>query len=308
MPPRDRFPDLNLLFALDALLAEQNVSRAAARVGLSVPAMSHALARLRKQLGDPLLVRAGQQMAATPRALDLRAEVAALVGAARGVMAPPPATEIRALRRTFRVRTSDYILAVIGTRLDRNLRAASGVQLHVQPSGREDPAALRDGALDLAIGVYDYSPYSDLPSDLRIQQLYDDEFVCVVRRDHPRIGRAVSLAEFAALEHVQVAPRGDPGGYVDELLEQAGHTRRIARAVPYFLAGLLLVGETDYIMTTSRVLARRLGRRFGLKLVAPPRALGLEPYQVAQIWHPRNDKDPPHRWLREQIVAAAAVH
>jgi DNA-binding transcriptional LysR family regulator len=269
--------------------------------------MSHALARLRTQLGDPLLVRAGQQMTATPRALDLRAEVAALITAARTVMAPPPASDLRTLRRTFRIRTSDYLLAVLGTHLDRNLRPAPGVLLHVQPSGRDDPAALRDGAIDLAIGVYDYSPYSDLPSDLRIQQLYEDELVCLVRDDHPTVkrGKPLGLAEFAALEHVQIAPRGNPGCYVDDLLASQGLERKIARAVPYFLAGLLLVAETDYIMTTSLVLARRLARKFGLRRVAPPHALGLEPYQVAQIWHPRDDRDPPHRWLREQIADAA---
>jgi DNA-binding transcriptional LysR family regulator len=300
-------PDLNLLFALDALLAEQNVSRAAVRVGLSTPAMSHALARLRKQLGDPLLVRAGQQMTATPRALDLRAQVAGLVAAARGVMAPPPVSDLRLLRRTFRLRTSDHLLAILGARLDRFLRTAPDVLLHVQPSGRDDPALLRDGALDLAIGVYDYAPYSDLPSDLRIQQLWEDEFVCLVRRDHPTVRRKLSLAQFAALEHVQIAPRGNPGGYVDEMLGKHGLERRITRAVPFFMVGLQLLAETDYLMTTSSVFARRLARKFGLRIVAPPAALGLEPYQVAQIWHPRDDRDPPHRWLREQVAAAAKI-
>src|SRR5436309_3377765 len=114
-----KLPDLNLLIALDALLQEENVSRAAARVGLSTPAMSHALARLRTQLGDPLLVRAGQHMVPTPRALDLRDRVHALARDARATLAPAPASDPRTLERTFRLKASDHLLTVMGPALDR---------------------------------------------------------------------------------------------------------------------------------------------------------------------------------------------
>lgn len=297
--------DLNLLIALDALLQEENVTRAAARVGLSTPAMSHALARLRTQVGDPLLVRTGQRMVPTPRAAGLRGRVEAVVREARDVLARPPIEDVRALDRTFRIHTSDHLISVLGSDLDRLARDAPGVTLHVMPCVAETPALLRDGAIDLAIGVFDYSPYSELPSDLRIQQLYEDEFTCVVRAAHPTVKRALTLAQYAALEHIQIAPRGNPGGYVDELLARHGLQRRIQRALPYFLAGLALVAETDYVLTCSVVLARRMQRRFGLRLVAPPRDLGLEPFQFSQLWHPRHDRDPPHRWLRD-IVAKAA--
>ncbi len=122
--------------------------------------------------------------------------------------------------------------------------------------------------------------------------------------DHPRIGRTLSLAQYAELEHVQVAPRGAGGGYVDELLARHALQRRIARAVPYFLAALALVAETDYLLTISIRLARRLAPRLGLRMIAPPRAPGLEPYQIAQLWHPRNDRDAAHRWLREAVAEA----
>jgi DNA-binding transcriptional LysR family regulator len=298
-------PDLNLLVALDALLQEQNVSRAARRIGLSTPAASHALARLRAQLGDPLLVRAGQRMVATPRAAELRDRVHALATEALAVLSPAAPSEPRTLARTFRVTASDHLLAVMGPTLDRLLRGAPGVNLHVAALVRDEPAELRDGTLDLAIGVYDYSPYSELPAELRIQQLFEDRFVCVVRGDHPAVGRTLSVAQYAALAHVQVAPRGSTGGYVDELLTRHGLRRRIARAVPFFLAALALVAETDYILTISLRLARRLAPRFGLRMIAPPRALGLEPYAVAQLWHPRNERDPGHRWLRDAVAEAA---
>jgi DNA-binding transcriptional LysR family regulator len=297
--------DLNLLIALDALLQEENVSRAAARVGLSTPAMSHALSRLRTQVGDPLLVRTGQRMVPTPRADSLRGRVEAVVREARQVLAPPPVEDVRAVERTFRIHTSDHLITVLGPDLDRLAREAPGVTLHVMPCIAETPALLRDGTVDLAIGVFDYTPYSELPTDLRIQQLYEDEFTCVVRAAHPTIKRALTLAQYCEVEHVQIAPRGNPGGYVDELLARHGLRRRIARALPYFIAGLALVAETDYLLTCSVALAKRMQRRFGLRTVAPPKELGLEPFQFSQLWHPRHDQDPPHRWLRD-IVARAA--
>jgi len=198
--------DFNLLIALDALLQEENVSRAAARVGLSTPAMSHALARLRTQVDDPLLVRAGQRMVLTPRADGLRARVEAVVREARDVLAPPPIEDVRTVQRTFRIHTSDHLITVLGGELDRLAREGPNITLHVMPCIAETPAQLRDGTVDLAIGVFDYSPYSELPTDLRIQQLYEDEFTCVVRAGHPDVARSLSLEQYAALEHVQIAP------------------------------------------------------------------------------------------------------
>jgi DNA-binding transcriptional LysR family regulator len=297
--------DLNLLVTLDALLQEENVSRAAARVGLSVPAMSHALARLRTQLADPLLVRAGQKMVPTPRARDLKDRVHALAGEARQLLAPASGEDLRVLDRTFQLKASDQLITVLGPALDRALRDAPHVRVQVTPTEREEAQLLRDGTIDLSIGVFDYLPYSALPPDLRIQQLFEDRFVCVARAGHPSVGKTLTLQQFAALEHVQVVPRGRIGGYVDELLGRHGLSRRIVRVVPYFLAALALVAETDYLLTTSIRLARRMAPKLGLRMVPPPRALGLEPYTVAQLWHPRNDRDAAHRWLREAVASAS---
>jgi DNA-binding transcriptional LysR family regulator len=301
---RVQLPDLNLLVVLDALLQEQSVSRAATRLGLSTPAASHALARLRVRLGDPLLVRAGQRMTLTPRAASMRERVEATVVEALGVFAPEQPRDIRTLERVFRIHASDHAVTVLGTAIDKLVRVAPKVSLQFLPSQADEAARLRAGAVDLAIGVYDYSPYSDLPSELRIQQLLDDRFACVVRAGHPTVKRTVSLRQFAELSHVQVAPRGQPGGYVDDLLAERKLSRTIVRAVPYFLAGLVLVAETDYVMTLSARLARRMARKLGLRVLEPPRELGLEPYAVAQIWHPRDDHDAGHRWLRDAIVRA----
>ena len=301
-----KLPDLNLLPALQALLEETSVTRAATRLGLSVPAMSHALARLRVQLDDPLLVRAGQRMTLTPRAVDLRPRVIAALAQATAALQPEHATELRDLTRTFRIHATDHALTILGPRIDRGARVAPNIALHVLPNQRDETRALRDGAIDLAVGVYDYAPYSELPSELRIQQLLTDEFVCVVRAEHPTVRSKLGLAEYAALDHLQIVPRGEPGGYVDELLAVHGLQRRVARAVPYFLAALVLTASTDYVLTVSRLLARPMASKLGLRLVAPPPELGLEPYALSQIWHPRDDRDPSHRWLRSVIAQAAS--
>jgi DNA-binding transcriptional LysR family regulator len=291
--------DLNLLVALDALLQEASVTRAGERVGLSTPAMSHALGRLREHLEDPLLVRAGRGMVLTPRAVALQPRVRAVLSEAGAVLTPERAFEPARLERTFRIHATDHVLTVLGATLDRlAAREAPRASLQFIPNAPDDAALLREGSIDLAVGVY-----SGLPPELRTQRLFEDRFVCVVREGHPKVGRKLSLEQFLALEHVQIAPRGRPGGYLDALLAARDQRRRVARAVPYFLAGLHLVAETDYLLTLSERVARALAPRFGLKLLAPP--LPLEPYVLSHIWHPRQDADPAHRWLREVLVRAA---
>lgn len=291
--------DLNLLVVLDAVLAESSVSAAGVRLGLTTSAVSHALGRLRRAFGDPLLVRAGRHLVPTPRAAALGAETRAILAAVDGLLAPAAFFDPATLTRTFRVYATDHVLAVLGAAFDRQLAERApraGVQFLANPA--DEVPALRDGSVDLAIGAYDA-----LPPELSIQRLFDDRFVCVLRGAHPRACSKLTLARYLALEHVLVAPRGRPGGAVDELLAERGLSRRVARTVPHFLAALLLVSESDYVVTISERLARALAPRFGLELAALP--LSSEPYTLSQIWHPRWDHDPAHRWFRGELVRAA---
>lgn len=297
--------DLNALVALDALLEHASVTRAAEQAHVSKPAMSQSLSRLRARIGDPLLVRTGAHLTRTPHAERLRPRVRQIVEDAFAVLARAGDADVGDLERTFRIHATDQALAVLGTALDRLARRAPAVTLHFQPAQSQDAALLRDGQVDLAIGVYEDPPYSELPGGLRIQKLYTDRFVCVVRRGHPRVGGRLDLARFVKLDHIQITPRGRPGGYVDDMLALHGLRRRIVRAVPYFLAGLLLVASSDQVLTISERLARPLARKLGLRILAPPPELGLEPYTTAQIWHPRSDPDAGHRWLRESVREAA---
>jgi DNA-binding transcriptional LysR family regulator len=291
--------DLGLLVSLDALLQEGSVTGAARRVGLSTPAMSHALARIRVRLGDPILVRAGRGMLLTPRALALRPQVHHVVTEARRALEPERAFVPAELSTTFVVHVTDYVLTVIGAAVDRILREeAPRVCVRFVPNSPDDPALLRDRGSDLAVGIY-----GELPQEMRSRALVTDRFVCALRAGHPAASGRFTLDQFVRLSHVQVAPRGKPGGYLDDMLRERGLTRTVARAVPYFHAALQLVSETDYVVTISERIARRYERQLGLRLFEVP--VELRPYALSLVWHPRVDADPGHRFLRDVFVRAS---
>ena len=292
--------DLGLLVALDALLQEGSVTGAARRMGLSTPALSHALARVRERLGDPILVRSGRGMLLTPRALALKAPVHLAVSEARRVLEPERPFVASELDRTFIVHASDYVLTVLGPTVDRLLREqAPRVSVRFVPNTLDDAALLRDEGSDLAVGIY-----GDLPQEMRSRSLLTDRFVCVVRKGHPAASARFTLAQFVELPHVQVAPRGQPGGYIDDVLRERGLSRTVRRAVPYFLTALQLVAETDYALTISERIARRYERSLELAVLEVP--LKLRPYALSLLWHPRVDSDAGHRFLREVFLRAAS--
>ena len=293
--------DLASLLALDALLQEQSVSRAATRLGISTPAASHALAKLRKRFGDELLVRAGRKMVLTPRAMALRELVRGAIASADLVFEDPDAFDPARMDREFILSTTDYVLSIFGRELEQVIgSSAPGLVLRVIPNAPDDGLRLRAGETDLAVGIY-----GELPPELKIRPIITDRLVCVVRADHPSVRQRLTLKQFTRLEHVQVAPRGRPGGYVDELLEERGMSRRVTRAVPYFRVGLEMVATSDRVLTVSERIARQSAAELGLRVLEPP--LPLEPFTLSLVWHPRRDGDLGHRWLRERLVEATTA-
>ncbi len=291
--------DLGLLVSLDALLQEGSVTGAARRVGLSTPAMSHALARIRERFADPILVRSGRGMLLTPRAQALKPQVHHVVTEARRTLEPERPFVPRELARTFVVHATDYVLTVLGGAVDRILREeAPRVCVRFVPNSPDDPSLLRDHGSDLAVGIY-----GDLPQEMRTRQLLTDRFVCVLRRGHPAESGRLTLEQFVRLPHVQIAPRGKPGGYLDDVLAERGLARTVARAVPYFVTALQIVGETDYVLTVSERIAKRYAASLGLRLFEVP--IKLRPYALSLVWHPRLDRDAGHRFLREVFLRAA---
>ena len=290
--------DLNLLVSLDAILATRSVTAAARRVGLSKPAMSHALGRIRALVGDEVLVRSGKHWVLTERARAMAAPLAAVLAEARALVSPERPFEPAELAREFRIHTTDHVLAILGVPIGRAAsREAPRAGLRFLPVIPDDVSSLRDD-VDLGIGVF-----PDLPPEFRKQTLFEDRFCCVVRRDHPHVRGRLTLKQYASMHHVLVAPRGRAGGTADAALAALGEQRRVTRAVPYFLAALHLVGESDCVATISVRLARAHAERFGLEIVRPP--LELPAYAIDQIWHPRVEADPAHAWLRRLIAGLA---
>lgn len=291
--------DLNLIAVLDAIVRTESVSRAAAEVGITKPAMSHALARLREQIGDPVLVRSGQKWQLTERAVALGERVRELATGARAVLGKPNEFDPQRSSREFRVHATDHTLALLGTLVGEALsRLSPGASLRFLPIQADDASALRSGDVDLALGVF-----PELPPEFRTQALFEERFACVVRKGHPRVKAKMTLATYLSLSHVLVAPRGKRGSAVDDELGARGHSRRVTRFVPYFLAALDQVSRTECSVTISERLARRYAGVFGLQVLKPP--ISLPTYTISQVWHPRVDADPSHRWFRRLVAGAA---
>lgn len=297
--------DLNLLTALDALLAEGSVVGAARRLNLSDSAMSRTLARLRAATGDPLLVRAGRGMVPTPHAEQLRDRVRELALGARTVLQPAGARlDLATLERTFTIRTNEGFVEALGARLISTLaEAAPLVRLHFAPKPDKSAASLREGLVDLEIGTP-----SETGPEMRIQALFRDHFVGTARADHPLFAAPITPGRYAACLHVATSRRRHRHGPVDEALAALGLSRRVLAVVAGFPAALAIVAGSDLV---THVPASLLGAVLPDGVVASRPALRCFPLPVAtdtitvsQIWHPRLDADPGHRWLRGIMLAA----
>ncbi len=286
--------DLNLLVVLRALLSERHVTRAAARVGLSQSATSHALSRLRDLFDDPLLVRSGRELSLTPRAARLLPTLDRALGELESAVAGEPEFDPKTARRTFTIGMADYMQALVMGPLLRQLEMeAPDVDLTVVvfPNLRE---LVDTGAIDLALSIADADGRG-----LSRAPVFRENFICMVRRGHPQIRKAPSLDKYLAQRHVVIAPRGTEGSYIDTALAKRGLSRRIALRVTNFLIAPVVVCETDLINTMPARLARQLCKYYPLRLVKPP--LQLPDFEYSMYWHPRLDQDPAQIWLREFV-------
>lgn len=284
-------PDLNLLITLDVLLAEGSVARAAERLRLSPSAMSRALSRLRETTGDPLLVRAGRGLVATPRALALREQVHQLVLGAEAVLRPEQAIDLARLARTFTVRTSDGFVENFGPGLLARIAGeAQGVRLHFLQKADKDSTPLRDGRVDLETGVIEES----LSPEVRSQALFTDRLVGVARGGHPLAAGPLTAERYAAEQHVIVSRSGFESGAVDRPFLPSGFERKVGTIVGGFSAALSLARASDLVATVpERHTASLRSGMFSFALPIPTVA-----FTVSMLWHPRLDADPAHRWLR----------
>jgi DNA-binding transcriptional LysR family regulator len=292
-------PDLNLLVTLDVLLAEGSVARAAQRLRLSPSAMSRALARLRETTGDPLLVRAGRGLVPTPRALELRERVGQLVQDGAAVLRPAKTLDLKQLVRTFTLRTRDGFVENFGPELIARVeRHAPGVRLRFVPKPNKDSTTLRDGTVDLETGVVG----DTTGPEVRAQALFRDRFVGVVRMGHPLCKGRITPARYAAGRHVAVSRRGLDKGPIDEALKPLGLEREIITFVGTFPAALALARSSDLIASVPERHSGNL--RAGMHSFPLP--VPMPEFTISLLWHPRQDADPAHRWLRGQVREVCA--
>lgn len=287
-------PDFNLLIALDVLLAEGSVARAARRLQLSASAMSRTLARLRETTGDPLLVRAGRGLVPTPRALELRERVAQLVQDAEAVLRPAEQIDLSQLQRTFTLRSRDGFVENFGAALIARLEQdAPQVRLRFMAKLDKDSSLLRDGTVDLEIGVVG----SSASPEVRSRILLRDRFVGVVRAGHALSHGAITPERYASARHVLVARRAQGVTTMDESLKALGLEREVTTIVGEFPAAMALARASDLVATVPE--RHVSAQQHGLFSFALP--FDTPPLVVSMLWHPRMDADAAHRWLRECV-------
>ncbi len=293
--------DLNLLVALDALLREKNVSRAARAVGLSQPAMSRALGRLRDLFDDPLLVRAGHGMVPTPRAVGLGEPLATALQAIRRTLEPDAPFDPATAQRAFRVGATDTTLAVVLPALLARLGSeAPGIVLGTAPlrSSTDCFERLVSAEWDLAIGRFHAAPDSVLRSPL-----FSDEIVCLARADHPRIRERLTLEAYLAEAHLSVesgAP-GDQPFTIEAVLGGRGLARRVVSRLENLAMAPLVVARTDLLCTAPRRTIEPFAEGLGLRMLPPP--FQTPAFEIELAWHASADADPANAWLRASIAS-----
>jgi DNA-binding transcriptional LysR family regulator len=288
--------DLNLLIVFDAVMQERSVTRAGGRIGLSQPAMSHALNRLRYMLKDELFVRTPEGMVPTPRAELLAQPLRSALSEMQ--LALEPATFDPALSdRSFALAVNNYAAVVIVPPLVAAVAAAApAVRLDLRPSGTLDILDRLDrGVLDLTLGSVD-SPGERFATE----PLLEDPFVMVMRRGHPASRRKLSAAAFAALAHLEISSSQEDIGFIDHWLAERGFSRRIALRAPYLSAAAVLA-QSDLVATLSHRIAQEFVRNHPLQLREAP--YPSPRVQTAMTWHRRLDRHPAHRWLRDVILS-----
>jgi DNA-binding transcriptional LysR family regulator len=288
--------DLNLLVTLEALLAERNVSRAAARLGLSQPAVSAQLARLRDVFSDRLFVPTHRGMAPTTRALELQEPLRAALDQVRGVVGGGRRFDPARAALTVKIAASDYVqCAVLAPFAVALRRRAPGIRIAALPlDGRVVGKQAELGDIDLAIMTR-----ATAPTALRHRALLDEGYVCVARHRHPLVQGRLDLKTFLVLDHVVVSPRG--GGFwgpTDEALAALGHSRRVVLSVSSFLVAREIVARSDLVALLPERIALGPGR--SLQATKPP--IAVEGFSQSMIWHERTHQHAGHRWIRDALA------
>lgn len=285
--------DLNLLKALDALLDERSVTRAAERLSLTQPAMSGMLTRLRESFNDPLFVRSQRGIVPTQRALDLAVPVKKVL-AEIATLLQPAEFDPHSARLTLTIAATDYALQAIAVPFLVELKKrAPQIRVALLPIENQLLSQqLERGEIDLAL----LTP-PNCPAELHARRLYDEDYVCVMRSDHPNAKQPLSLDEFCTLEHALFSYTG--GGFIgvtDEALARIGRSRQVMLSVKSFLVMASILRASDMIAVVPKRLVDSLDG-----LATQPTPIPVEGFTKIAAWHERTHQDPAHRWIRELL-------
>lgn len=298
--------DLNLLRVLDALLHEKSTTLAGQRIGLSQPAVSAALGRLRAALGDPLFVRQGQRLESTDYARSLELPLRAAMDELESLLSGPPDFDPATAEATFQLSGSDFFAEMLMPRLaDRLERLAPGVLVQMVDLVPDNYiAGLYEHAVDIAL-----VPFFELPEWADFQPLFNSSFAFIARKGHPALadvppGEPVPLDTFCALGHVLFSPEGKRTAMGDVALAKTGRTRRVVMTMSVFSGVCRAVAGSDRVALIPRQLALAVAQRTRLEVYQPP--IPMELPLIVQVWHRRMTNAPAHRWLRGQIAELLA--
>lgn len=292
--------DLNLLPVFLALMEERSVTRAAERLGITQPALSNALTRLRTLLQDPLFIRERYGMQPTPKAEELAPAIAAALGSLDELIRGQQAFDPSRASQLFTIAPNSYVEFVLLPAIVARLRErAPGIRLRLTPYGSDlAETGVIAGSTALVLGRV-----VDPPDNLVVSHLLDDSLACVVRADHPTVGSKLTKKQYEQLRHVNMLPPGRLRAGLFQALEKQGLKREVAVSVTHFLAIPEMVAVTDYCATLPCLICAQLKRDTRLKIVAAPVDLGSFPVEMA--WHARWRNDPAHTWLRNLVTEVA---
>jgi DNA-binding transcriptional LysR family regulator len=293
--------DLNLLLAFEALMDERHVGRAAKRVGLSQPALSNAIGRLRIRLKDPLFMRRAQGMVPTPRAEQLAGPIRSALAQLRQTFEAPHVFDPSVSAHRFRIALSDDVELRLVSLLARAMLSG---ELQMQTRRLDwlftvPEVELRNGTLDLAIGYFPDARY--LSPGLVMQPLSEENNVVIARRGHRLWRNRLTIERFTQLDHAAVIYRSQLWGLIDNELASRGLHRRLRLALPHCLSVLHAVASSDLIACIQESVVEHFGKK--LNLISCPEPLGLPPFVLRMVWHCQRDNDPSHAWLRDLIVS-----
>jgi DNA-binding transcriptional LysR family regulator len=289
--------DLNLLRVFDAVWRHGHLGRAAAELQLTQSTLSHALARLREQIGDPLFVRTGHGMQPSARAVRLAPVVELMLANVRDHVLTAPDFEPKTTHRTFTIAMTDVgEIAFLPRLLHQFAIDAPFANVRAVSSGPQDlPAALASGRVDLAVGYF-----PDLQgADTFQQRLFTDQFVCLVRTGHPAVKGKLTQKLYQEMAHVVVQTEGRMQEITDEYFKAHGIQRREALRLPHFFSIATVIAATDLIVTVPEPLASVLGRLADVQVLKSP--YEIPSFDVKQHWHRTQHQEPANRWLRELV-------